>query len=297
MKVAGASSETTPNLTFLRNAEGLWDNLHEDLGSHCSILEINVRITPAPPKIYSGDNVEALKCIEKSVLNFARALSRVSSRGAALKQGNLMKAFHAFRVSHVTYATPFLNWKKTELNKTDTVPLLVTAANSSATAAFTKTEHEPPFSSYLYLSPMPLLSTCSKDACIGSIYQSTTITLWTAADLTSPPDANLLSCGHGTNASMVSNVFLFACLERHTSRQDGDLRAPSLVAHQRRSSPQDALTIHQLPNHLQQETTTSTMTQPLADLDIPEYTGAADDGPVQDWFHLSEPLHHGQNGK
>ncbi|KAH8022717.1 hypothetical protein HPB51_001980 [Rhipicephalus microplus] len=93
------------------------------------------------------------------------------------------------------------------------VPLLVTVANSSATTAFAKTEHEPLFSSYLDLWPMPLLSTYSKDACIGSIYQSTTTTPWTAADSTSPPDAHLLSCGHGTNTSIVYNVFVFACLQ------------------------------------------------------------------------------------
>ncbi|KAH8024107.1 hypothetical protein HPB51_021728 [Rhipicephalus microplus] len=61
---------------------------------------------------------------------------------------------------------------------------------------------------------------------------------------------------------------------RHTSRQDGDLPTPSSVAHHRRSSPQDALT--------------STITDSSADLDIPKYTGAADDGPVQEWFYLYE---------
>lgn len=44
--------DTTPDLTFLGNAEGSWDNLQEDLGSDHFILEINVRITPAPPKTY-----------------------------------------------------------------------------------------------------------------------------------------------------------------------------------------------------------------------------------------------------
>lgn len=70
---------------------------------------------------YSGDNAEALKRIEKSVFNFTRVLSRVNSRRAGLKEDNLMKAFHAFLISHVTYAAPFLNWKKTELNKIDTL--------------------------------------------------------------------------------------------------------------------------------------------------------------------------------
>lgn len=30
------------------------------------------------------------------------------------------------------------------------------------------------------------------------------------------------------------------------------------------------------------------MTEPSVDLDIPKYTGSADDGPVQDWFDLFE---------
>lgn len=70
---------------------------------------------------YSGDNVEALKRIEKSVLNFTRVISRVANRRDGLKEDNLMKAFHAFLISQVTYAAPFLNWKKTELNKIDTL--------------------------------------------------------------------------------------------------------------------------------------------------------------------------------
>ncbi|KAH8033825.1 hypothetical protein HPB51_016544 [Rhipicephalus microplus] len=44
--------DTTPDLTSLENAEGSWGNLEEDLGSDQFILEVNVRITPAPPKTY-----------------------------------------------------------------------------------------------------------------------------------------------------------------------------------------------------------------------------------------------------
>ena len=47
-----AQRDTTPDLAFLRNVEGSWDNLQEDLGSDHFITEINVSITQPPPKIY-----------------------------------------------------------------------------------------------------------------------------------------------------------------------------------------------------------------------------------------------------
>ncbi|XP_075558905.1 uncharacterized protein LOC142590545 [Dermacentor variabilis] len=62
---------------------------------------------------YSNDNAEALKHITKSTLNFTMAISRVASKRDGLKEDNVMKAFHAFLISHITYAAPF-NWKKTE---------------------------------------------------------------------------------------------------------------------------------------------------------------------------------------
>lgn len=66
---------------------------------------------------YSNDNAEALKRIEKSALNFSTGASRVASKRDKLKEDNLMRTFHDFLISHVIYAAPFLNWKKTELNK------------------------------------------------------------------------------------------------------------------------------------------------------------------------------------
>ncbi|XP_072143051.1 uncharacterized protein [Dermacentor andersoni] len=70
---------------------------------------------------YSNDNAEALKLVTESTLNFTTVISRVASKRDGVKEDNLMKAFHAFLISHVTYATPFLNWKNTELNKIDTL--------------------------------------------------------------------------------------------------------------------------------------------------------------------------------
>ncbi|XP_037505644.1 uncharacterized protein LOC119381968 [Rhipicephalus sanguineus] len=47
-----AQRDTTPDLAFLRNVEGSWDNLQKDLGSDHFITEINVSITQPPPRIY-----------------------------------------------------------------------------------------------------------------------------------------------------------------------------------------------------------------------------------------------------
>ncbi|KAH6948978.1 hypothetical protein HPB50_027276 [Hyalomma asiaticum] len=70
---------------------------------------------------YRNDNAEALKCIEKSILNFSRIISRVASRREGLLEDNLMKVFPGFHITHVIYAAPFLNRKKTKLNKIDTL--------------------------------------------------------------------------------------------------------------------------------------------------------------------------------
>ncbi|KAH6934757.1 hypothetical protein HPB50_000688 [Hyalomma asiaticum] len=61
---------------------------------------------------------EALKRIEKSVLNFTRIISQVANRRNGLQEDNLMKAFHTFLICHIIYAAPFLNWK-TEPNEID----------------------------------------------------------------------------------------------------------------------------------------------------------------------------------
>ncbi|XP_072140450.1 uncharacterized protein [Dermacentor andersoni] len=53
---------------------------------------------------YSNDNLEALKRITKSTLNFTRVISRVASKRDGLNEDNLMKAFHAFLISHVCEA-------------------------------------------------------------------------------------------------------------------------------------------------------------------------------------------------
>ncbi|KAH7969788.1 hypothetical protein HPB52_021946 [Rhipicephalus sanguineus] len=45
--------DTPPDLTFLENADGSWDNLQDYLGSDHFILEINIRITPTTPKTYT----------------------------------------------------------------------------------------------------------------------------------------------------------------------------------------------------------------------------------------------------
>ncbi|KAH7968940.1 hypothetical protein HPB52_012925 [Rhipicephalus sanguineus] len=83
----------------------------------CNIIKVFGIVSGA----YSGDNVGALKRTEKSVLNFTRVISRLASRRDGLKEDNLMKAFHAFLISCVTYAAPSLHWKKTEVNKIDTL--------------------------------------------------------------------------------------------------------------------------------------------------------------------------------
>ncbi|KAL1436675.1 hypothetical protein MTO96_049569 [Rhipicephalus appendiculatus] len=66
-KANSVQRDTTPVLTLLRNAEGSWDNLQEVLGSEHFILEINVRITPAPPKTYKyvdWDLFRSMRCSE-----------------------------------------------------------------------------------------------------------------------------------------------------------------------------------------------------------------------------------------
>lgn len=65
----------------------------------------------------SSHNTEALKRLERSTHNFARGISRIASKRAGLLEDNIMKAYHAFLVSHVAYAAPFLNWRRAELNK------------------------------------------------------------------------------------------------------------------------------------------------------------------------------------
>ncbi|XP_075556557.1 ATP-binding cassette sub-family C member 3-like [Dermacentor variabilis] len=53
---------------------------------------------------YSNDNADALKRMTKSTLKFTRVISRVASKRDGLKEDNLMKAFHAFLISHGTIA-------------------------------------------------------------------------------------------------------------------------------------------------------------------------------------------------
>ncbi|XP_070390199.1 protein D3-like isoform X1 [Dermacentor albipictus] len=90
------------------------------------------------------------------------------------------------------------------------VPFLVAATNASAIATHCKQERQP---NHLDLLQTQLLGTCDGDTYIRSIHQSSTTKSRTDPYLNKPLDPPGLSCGHGTHASMTSNVFVFACLQ------------------------------------------------------------------------------------
>ncbi|KAH6945783.1 hypothetical protein HPB50_009941 [Hyalomma asiaticum] len=67
----------------------------------------------------AGHNTEALKRLEKSTNNFSRGIARIANKKAGLLEDNIIKAYHAFLVSHVAYAFPFLKLSKVEIKKID----------------------------------------------------------------------------------------------------------------------------------------------------------------------------------
>lgn len=62
-------------------------------------------------------NATALNRLTGQANSTLKLLGRVSNRNAGLKEDNLIRAYHAFFISHVTYIASYLNWGKGEKAK------------------------------------------------------------------------------------------------------------------------------------------------------------------------------------
>ncbi|KAH7947109.1 hypothetical protein HPB52_007540 [Rhipicephalus sanguineus] len=111
-------------------------NVHTLQGSVLSPLIFNVAMHRLPEKLdqipsytvkafgfilsaKAGHNTEALKRLEKSTNDFARGIGRIANKRAGLLEDNILKPYHAFLVSHIACAFPFLKLTKVEIKKVD----------------------------------------------------------------------------------------------------------------------------------------------------------------------------------
>ncbi|XP_077539808.1 uncharacterized protein LOC144152414 [Haemaphysalis longicornis] len=96
-------------------------------GSYKSTIELQAKggLIPIVPMIKvlglriqaNGHNTEALRMLEKSVLQTTRLISRVANRHQGIKEANLIRLVQAFVLSRVVYVAPFLSLKTYERTK------------------------------------------------------------------------------------------------------------------------------------------------------------------------------------